>query len=153
MKTFQYALLISLFACLAGCELTTSDVDLTGNEWFLVSAQNLGNGNYYDLQDDDVYSVLFREDGIFSVTDLCNTGGGRYEIEGDLLILTDLGCTEMACLPSDPGFLLCSCMVSRYAFEIVDNTLVLTGPKSLDLTSTLYRQRHRLTFTPINRGR
>lgn len=72
------------------------DRPLVGTEWVvesLVSGEAVSS-----VPGEARASITFHDDGTVSVQPGCNTGGGRYVVEGTSVTITDLILTRMACV-------------------------------------------------------
>lgn len=76
-------------------EVAEPDQPLVGPAWSLVS---LINGDVASSVPVGVTaSLTFAPDGTFAMNDGCNSGGGKYAINGDAITFSDVVMTEMAC--------------------------------------------------------
>jgi len=90
-----------LALALASCDDgPTSPSDLSGGEWRLVSIR-LPDFSVVTPDDSGDFTIQFDVDGRIQVQADCNGCGGRYELDGDSLEVTDLACTLIAC-PGPP---------------------------------------------------
>jgi heat shock protein HslJ len=76
-------------------EVADPDLPLTGTTWTVTS---IITGDAVSTVPDGATSTFeFADDGTVSVHTGCNTGGGRYELDGSTLRFADVAVTEMAC--------------------------------------------------------
>jgi heat shock protein HslJ len=128
----QWIALVATAVLLAGCGeqvgTATGDVDLDGS-WHLVDARDAAGT--YDLADRAV--TLTVNGNQAGGTSACNQYGGRVEVAGDSVTISELGGTEMACEPAamelEQRYLAALQSVERG--ERTGDSLTLSGP---DLT-------------------
>ena len=77
----------------AGCDSATSPSSFTNTVLTLESASLPPDAGVTELTPS---TITFRPDGTLEV-ESCNTCGGQYAWDGNLLRVTGLGCTEIAC--------------------------------------------------------
>jgi heat shock protein HslJ len=76
-------------------EVADPDRPLTGTTWTVTSI--FTGGAVSTVPDGATATFEFADDGTVSVNTGCNTGSGRYELDGDRLRFIDVAVTEMAC--------------------------------------------------------
>jgi hypothetical protein len=86
-------LVLAAVALGAGCDSSTSPSDFTSAVFTLEDASLPPSAGVTDLTPS---TITFAPDGTLSVAS-CNDCGGRYAWDENLLRVSDLGCTEMAC--------------------------------------------------------
>ncbi|MGI8477186.1 MAG: META domain-containing protein [Thermomicrobiales bacterium] len=72
-----------------------------GSTWRLVVIER-SNGKTFRPADQLAYTLRLTEDGRVEAGVDCNTGAGRYTMDGSSLILSPIATTKMACLTDDP---------------------------------------------------
>jgi heat shock protein HslJ len=91
MKLSLAAFLVLL--AVGGCDSATSPSSFTNTVLTLESASLPPEAGITELTPS---TITFRPDGTLDVAS-CNSCGGRYDWDGNLLRVTELGCTEIAC--------------------------------------------------------
>ena len=76
-------------------EIAEPDQPLAGVTWGLSSI--IANDAVSSVPVGVSATLLFSADGTVAIHDGCNSGGGSYTVDGDVLRLTDVFMTEMAC--------------------------------------------------------
>jgi heat shock protein HslJ len=86
-------------------------------------------------------SIVFAADGTFQMNDGCNSGGGKYVVDGDRVTFSEVVTTDMACTGAagQVGQAVAAVIGSQGAitFAIDANSLTLTaGPSGIQFTAT-----------------
>ncbi len=125
----RWIALVATAVLLAGCGeqvgTATGDVDLEGS-WHLVDARDAAGA--FDLADREV--TLTAKGTEAGGTSACNLYGGRVDVAGDSVTISQLGGTEMACEPAamelEQRYLAALQSVERG--ERTGDSLTLSGP-------------------------
>ena len=129
VATFALAatILLGLAAC-AGAGGTTGD-PLNGTSWRLTMLDGAS------LVPGTEITATF-EDGEVSGK-ACNIYGGKYQVSGDRLTMTDVFMTEMACLEPqgimEQELAFFNLLTSAQSFELTDGGLRILGPSGAEL--------------------
>ena len=94
MKLSLAAFLVLL--AVGGCDSSTSPSSFTNTVLTLESASLPPDAGITELTPS---TITFRPDGTLDV-ESCNSCGGSYDWDGNLLRVSSLGCTEIACGPN-----------------------------------------------------
>lgn len=94
MKPFLTATLVLL--AVGGCDSSTSPSSFTNTVLTLESASLPPEAGITELTPS---TITFQPDGTLAV-ESCNACGGSYDWDGNLLHVSGLGCTEIACGPN-----------------------------------------------------
>jgi heat shock protein HslJ len=119
-------------------EVADPDLPLTGTTWTVISI--ISGDAVSTVPDGATATFEFADDGTVSVNTGCNTGSGRYELDGTTLRFVDVAVTEMAC--GGPGGQLESFVLSILGADGLEITIeagsltMMTGTDGLGLTGS-----------------
>jgi heat shock protein HslJ len=105
-------------------EPNSQDNELTDITWILFKYFDETSGiNTIIPEENEYYSINFNNSGEINAHDACNDCTGSFEIlNSNLVDITGMSCTEIACLGSQFLFSL----NGEYIFQFDNDTLVLT---------------------------
>ncbi|MEP7157829.1 MAG: META domain-containing protein [Chloroflexota bacterium] len=110
-------------------EIAEPDQPLAGPTW-LLSSLIIGGDAVSSVPGNVAASITFNADGSVDVHFGCNSGGGRYAVDGDTIAFGDLVMTEMACA-GDAGMVESAVIdvltAGPLTFMVDANSLTLTA--------------------------
>jgi len=105
-------------------EVVDPDRTLAGHLWTIDTL--IGGGAASNVPTSRAPTVQFNQDGTLHVDTSCNTGGGRYAVDGNTLTLTELAYTEAGCdVPVIEGRIQAVLSDGTLSFSIDANRLSL----------------------------
>jgi heat shock protein HslJ len=118
---------ISLLA-MTSCEDAVTNPSDLGGQWRLEMLR-APDGSQVTPPDPGRFTVEFAADGQAFARADCNGCGGRYTLDDDTVVVSQLACTLIACpsAPLDGRFLSILDGASSFAFE--DGRLVISSPR------------------------
>ena len=113
---------------LTSCEDVVTNPSDLGGQWRLESLQG-SDGSSVTPPDPGRFTVEFQADGQMSALADCNGCGGRYTLDDDTLLVTEVTCTLIACpgAPLDARFL--SILEGASSFEFDGGRLVVSSSR------------------------
>ncbi len=94
-------LTVAVIAVAACDESPSAPSDIVGQTWQLVSLQRDGSDLIF-APDPAKFTLRLEEGGRVAVKADCNSCGGSYTINGDILDLSAVACTRVACQNGGP---------------------------------------------------
>lgn len=113
---------------LTSCEDSVTDPSDLAGEWRL-EVMRAPDGTQSTPPDSGRFTVQFEADGQVLARADCNGCGGRYTLDDDTVVVSQLACTLIACpnAPFDQQYL--AVLVGASSFDLEDGQLILESSR------------------------
>lgn len=128
MKIINKIILTIIISITIACDKNDSNGknnDLTDITWILIKYFDERSGmNTINPEENEYYSIIFKNSGEISAKDACNDCSGSFDISDDNSVeISGMSCTEMVCA----GLQYFSSFNGDFSFQVNNDTLELTS--------------------------
>lgn len=137
----RFSPFLLIIALIAGCGTSNSTddpslEDLVGVTWELRYISENGFGVEAPPVD-TMFSITFNEDGSFSARDNCNLCNGSYELNGEKIQFSEIGCSLASCVTTRSNIQLAP-ELQKVSMIQIDNEKLFLGYQESGTTRVLH---------------